>query len=341
MNIDLLEALVAVAEEGGYARAARVLNLSQPAVYQRIQRLETSVGSAIVQKDGRRIRLTPRGQVIYFHARQVMQQLRLLSDAVEEGESPMGGSLSVLVGHSLGEFPVPDICFSFQREHPDLAFDLRVSARPPRDIDRDIREGRSDVGMHSDPTLVKGLVKDAFYEEQFVAIAYPGHRFENLDIVTPEDFRGEEVIPFRDVTYAFSEGATEGWFAHAGIEIHPRLVSNSLLTIRALVERAAGVSIVPREHAVQSSTVVIRPLEKPPTRRHYFVTRVTPYENANVRALRSYVLSGSWMRESMVLDVRQRLTGAATSAGKWWPGSINENESSSYPRTSISRGCTF
>ena len=306
MNVDLLEALVAVAEEGGYARAARVLNLSQPAVYQRIQRLEATVGTPVVQKEGRRIRLTPRGQVIYFHARQVMRQMRLLTDAVEEGEAPIGGAISILVGHSLSEFPVPDICLSFQRDHPDLSFDLRVSARPPRDIDREIRDGRSDVGLHSDPTLVKGLVKDVFYEEQFVAIAPPGHRFEHLDIVTAKDFREEEVIPFRDVTYAFSQGATEGWFAQGGVEIHPRLVSNSLLAIRGFVERGAGVAIIPREHAVQSPDLVIRPIENPPVRRHYFVTRVTPYENANVRALRSYALSGAWLRESPVGSPHRR-----------------------------------
>ncbi len=298
MNIYLLEALVAIAEEGGYARAARVLNLSQPAVYQRIQRLEASIGVPVVQKDGRRIRLTPRGRVIYFHARQVIRQVRLLTDAMEEGSSPLGGTLSVLVGHSLSEFPIPDICLGFIEEHPEVSFDLRVSARPPRDIDREIRDGRSDVGLHSDPTLIEGLLKEVFYEEQFVAIAYPGHRFEELEIVTPEDFRGEEVIPFRDVTYAFSQGITEGWFAHGGIDISPRLMSNSHLAIRGFVERGAGVSIIPREHALQSPSLVIRPLLNPPQRRQYFVTRLTPYEPANVKAFREYTLSNQWMRDA-------------------------------------------
>lgn len=160
--------------------------------------------------------------------------------------------------------------------------------------------------MHSDPTPVKGLAKDIFYEEQFVAVSYPGHRFEQLEVVSPEDFQGEEVIPFRDVTYTFSQGVTEGWFAHAGVEIQPRLVSNSLLTIRALVERGAGVSIIPREHAIQSPILTIRPIERAPVRPHYFVTRVTPYQHANVIALRAYVLGGSWMLDSSVTAGHRR-----------------------------------
>lgn len=295
MNIDLLEALVAVAEEGGYARASRVLNLSQPAVYQRIQRLEAAVGSPVVLRDGRRIRLTAAGQVVYAHAREVIRELRLLDDAIRE-QAVSGGSASILVAHSLCEFPAPDICLGFQREHGDIAVDLRVSARPPRDIDRDIRDGRSDMGMHSDPTPVKGLVKDVFYEEEYVAVAWLGHRFESLEVVTPTDFIGEDVILMRDVTYTFSQGVTEGWFAHGGVEVRPRLVSNSFIGIRSFVERRAGVAIMPREHAVQSPYVLMRPITDPPVRQHFFVTRVTPHATAALRELRAYVLSGRWLQ---------------------------------------------
>lgn len=296
MNVDLLEALVAVADEGGYARAARVLNLSQPAVYQRIQRLEASVGAALVRRDGRRMRLTATGQLLYEHGREVIKQLRMLGDALKREAEPGRGVVSIHVGHSLSEFPAPAICLGFRSAYPELVVDLRISARPPRDIDRDVREGRSEIGLHSDPTPVKGLEKDAFHEDEFVAIAWPGHPFEALDVITPSDFEAEEVIAMRDVTYTFNQGVTEGWFAHAGVQVRPRLISNSFLGIRSLVELHAGVSITPREHALRSPRVIIRPIENPPVRRYYYVSRVTPYESATLRALRSYVHSGEWRR---------------------------------------------
>jgi len=294
MNVDLLEALVAVADEGGYARAARRLNLSQPAVYQRIQRLEGSVGAALVRRDGRRMRLTTTGQLVYDHGREVIRQMRMLDDALKREAEPGRGVVSIHVGHSLSEFPAPAICLGFRDAYPELVVDLRISARPPRDIDRDVHEGRSEVGLHSDPTPVKGLEKEPFYEDEFVAIAWPGHPFEALDVVTPGDFGAEEVIALRDVTYTFNQGVTEGWFAHAGVEVRPHLISNSFMGIRSLVELRAGVSIIPREHAIRSPRVVIRPIENPPVRRYYYVTRVTPYESATLRALRSYVQSGDW-----------------------------------------------
>lgn len=297
MNVDLLEALVAVADEGGYARASRLLNLSQPAVYQRIQRLEATAGTPVVIREGRKIRLTAAGEVIYAHAKDIIRQLRLLEDAIREDEPLGGGMLSLMVAHSLCGFPAPDICLGFQRKHTEIEMDLRVTARPARDIDREIRDRRSDLGMHSDPTPVKGLVKNVFYEEEYVAVAWPGHRFEGLEIVTPQDFADEEVIVMRDVTYTFTEGVSEGWFTQGGVQVRPRLVTNSLLGVRSFVERRAGVAIMPREHAIQSPYIIMRRIVNPPVRRLFFISRVTPYESAALRAFRDYVLSGDWMRE--------------------------------------------
>lgn len=297
MNVDLLETLVAVADEGGYTRAARVLAMSQPAVYQRLQRLEAEVGVPLVARSGRRVRLTPTGEVVYQHARQVIRQLRLLNDAVSGGETPnLGGTLSMLVGHSLGEFPLPDLCVGFQQEHPELTLDLRVTARPPRDIDVEISHGRADIGLHTDPTPVAGLAKQAFYEEEYVAVAWPGHAFQRLDVVLPEHFAGESIVAFHDVTSTFSQGQADGWYARGGVEPHPSFLSNSVITIRELVARGVGVAILPGEHVTSRRELVVRPLFDPPHRTLFFVSRVTPHEATSTRLLRSYVLSRAWLR---------------------------------------------
>jgi DNA-binding transcriptional LysR family regulator len=297
MNVDLLQTLVAVADEGGYSRAARVLAVSQPAVYQRLQRLEASVGAPLLERQGRHMRLTPEGQVVYQHAHQIIRQLRLLEDAVAESKSPSEGSaLAILVGQSLAEFPIPDICVGFQQEHPGVVVDFRVTARPSRDIDREIGYGRADIGIHSDPTPVNGLSKEKFYEEEYVALSWADHRFRELEVVCPEEFQGEPVVAYQDATFTFSQSQVEGWFARGGVALHPEFISNSVIAIREFVARRVGISIVPREHAVQTAGLIIRPLADPPKRTHYFVSRVTPHEAATTRLLRTYTLSRGWMK---------------------------------------------
>ncbi|MFD1105567.1 helix-turn-helix domain-containing protein [Sphingobium olei] len=61
INCELLDlrALVAVAEGRSFHRAAQQLNLSQPALSRRIQKLESSVGAILIERTTRHVRLTP------------------------------------------------------------------------------------------------------------------------------------------------------------------------------------------------------------------------------------------------------------------------------------------
>ena len=53
-----------IAELGHIGRAADRLGRSQPALTKSIQRLEQSLGASLFQRDGRRIRLTPAGELM-------------------------------------------------------------------------------------------------------------------------------------------------------------------------------------------------------------------------------------------------------------------------------------
>ncbi|MDJ1157799.1 LysR family transcriptional regulator [Chelatococcus sp. SYSU_G07232] len=75
MNLDDLRALVAVAEAGSLARAATRLNLTQPAVTRRIQRLEADLGVLLLDRDQKPARLTRDGELAY------RQGLKLLNAA--------------------------------------------------------------------------------------------------------------------------------------------------------------------------------------------------------------------------------------------------------------------
>jgi DNA-binding transcriptional LysR family regulator len=58
LDITPLRSLIAVADAGGFHRAAATLQLSQSAVSQHIRRLERVLGRPLVEPDGRRTRLT-------------------------------------------------------------------------------------------------------------------------------------------------------------------------------------------------------------------------------------------------------------------------------------------
>src|SRR6184192_3577509 len=72
LDIVALRSIVAVADCGGFHRAAASLALSQSAVSQHVRRLEKAVGRQLVQRDGRNSRFTPEGEAVVGEARRIL-----------------------------------------------------------------------------------------------------------------------------------------------------------------------------------------------------------------------------------------------------------------------------
>jgi DNA-binding transcriptional LysR family regulator len=72
LDITPLRSLIAVADAGGFHRAAAALQLSQSAISQHIRRLDKALGRPLVERDGRGVRLTPAGAALLADARQIV-----------------------------------------------------------------------------------------------------------------------------------------------------------------------------------------------------------------------------------------------------------------------------
>ena len=79
-DLNGLATLRAVVERGGVEAAARVLHIGQPAVTKRLRALEASYGTALMERKGRRLVLTPAGERVYDFARLVLERQQSLLD---------------------------------------------------------------------------------------------------------------------------------------------------------------------------------------------------------------------------------------------------------------------
>jgi DNA-binding transcriptional LysR family regulator len=125
LDIAPLRSLVAVADRGGFQRAADALHLSQAAVSQHVRRLEAAVGSPLVERVGRASRFTPEGEQLLSHARLILaaHDEALRSFGVEAEETLAIGStehaaaqLLPYLAAALGEaLPGHDVRFRIDR----------------------------------------------------------------------------------------------------------------------------------------------------------------------------------------------------------------------------------
>jgi DNA-binding transcriptional LysR family regulator len=123
LDIGPLRSFVAVADCGGFLRAAAVLHLSQAAVSQHVRRLESAVGRPLVERHGRGSRFTSDGQRLLSDARRILA----LHDSVLSGFGA-NAQKTVVIGsteHAAAQL-LPPLAAELERTLPDHAVRLRI-----------------------------------------------------------------------------------------------------------------------------------------------------------------------------------------------------------------------
>jgi DNA-binding transcriptional LysR family regulator len=120
---ELLKTFIAVAESGGFTRAAARLNSTQSTVSAQIQRLEDDAGHELFIRSTRSVRLTSAGDLLLGYARTI---LRLNEDArLNLSGARHVGKLRIGAGEDLAGW-LPKILRPFSREYPDVRIEVEI-----------------------------------------------------------------------------------------------------------------------------------------------------------------------------------------------------------------------
>src|SRR3990170_2620682 len=121
MPAERLEAFVEVARSGSLTRAARILDLTQPALSERLIALERDLGVALFVRTHRGVRLTDAGRALVPHAERALAAIAEGRRAVDELRRGKGGRLAVGAAPAVSTYVLPEVLRLFNREHPDVA----------------------------------------------------------------------------------------------------------------------------------------------------------------------------------------------------------------------------
>ncbi|MEH6498937.1 MAG: LysR substrate-binding domain-containing protein [Pseudoalteromonas distincta] len=123
IDSELLRTFVAIADQGGFTRAAEVLNRTQSAVSMQMKRLEEDVlQRALFLKEGRQLGLTAEGQLLLGYARRI---LKLQSEVINSLREPhMVGSVRVGTPDDYVMRFMPSILSRFAQTYPMVQVEL-------------------------------------------------------------------------------------------------------------------------------------------------------------------------------------------------------------------------
>jgi DNA-binding transcriptional LysR family regulator len=164
-----LECLVALARHRHFARAAAECGLSQPAFSMRIRNLEERLNTAIVKRGNRFQGLTPAGEAVTAHAREIIDRLRAMEQEARAAQGAVTGPLTLAVVPTATAY-AGRAAVRLMASHPGIR--TRIESATSLVVQQGLVDGIHDAGI----TYAEGVVADMFrieplYAERYVLLA--------------------------------------------------------------------------------------------------------------------------------------------------------------------------
>ncbi len=125
MNLfEAMRVYVRVVEREGISRAAKDLDLGQPAVSERIDRLEQHLGCRLLMRSTRAFKCTSEGEIFYEWSKKALDAVERAVAEVSQNKQVLKGLVRIAAPHSLGDAVLPKVVTRVHEVHPDLNIDL-------------------------------------------------------------------------------------------------------------------------------------------------------------------------------------------------------------------------
>jgi LysR family hydrogen peroxide-inducible transcriptional activator len=281
MELHRLRYFVAVAETGGFTRAAAREGVTQPSLSQQILEFEKELGISLFDRLGRKIVLTAAGEQFLPYARAV---LTAVADAERAVRGGVRGELRAGAIPTVAPYVLPGITRKFLDNQPGTRLRL-LEDRTERLLDA-LRAGELDVGVMALPVQDDKLHVERLFTEPLLVALPAGHQLTSKQVVRFGDLTAEPFLLLDDL-HCFGDQVLS--LCRRDVKFEPRVMckGEQIGTLLALVSAGEGVTIVPKMAATAgpSKTREYRALAAPaPTRTLCAVWHKHRYRPPAVRA---------------------------------------------------------
>ena len=265
MEIRLLEAFVAVAEELHFGRAAARLRLAQSPLSQTIRRLERELGVSLFDRSTRRVALTPAGQALLPHAHRVFEELERGRQATRAVSGVVYGTVGIGFSGALNHRTLPPLTRALRSRYPDVVLNL-VGRVLTRDGVAQVERGALDLAFVALPLDPAPALRTRLVAREPLGVVLPvDHRLAAVAAVDLADLADEGFVT---TPAALGSGLQETALrACLDAGFRPRVVQEITdpFMILTLVAAGVGVALMSAEVApIMPSGSVFVPLRGAP-----------------------------------------------------------------------------
>jgi DNA-binding transcriptional LysR family regulator len=246
MELDHVEAFLAIARSGGFARGSAAMHLSQPAASRRIQLLEAELGAPLFDRLSRGAALTDAGRAFLPHAQAILASMRDGIDAVNSVCGIVHGTVTLALVGTLASSTLTAQLRQLCQAHPGL--DLRLRTALSAQVSALVSRGDAALGLRYGSDPAPGLVSVITYQERLVPVCPPGHPLAEGRADPIAALAGQRWFSFPSHPEAPVDAyaaALQQLLAAHGLGAADVLPIDSLTAQKRLVEAGFGLAILP------------------------------------------------------------------------------------------------
>jgi DNA-binding transcriptional LysR family regulator len=289
LDWDKLRVFHAAAEAGSFTHAAETLRLSQSAISRQVSALEQDVGVPLFHRHARGLEMTEQGEILYHTANEVLMKLEGVRNRLTETKDNPSGLLRVTTTVGLGSGWLTERIPEFLDLFPEIQLQMILSNE-----ELDLTPRQADCAIRFRQPQQPDLIQRKLFTVHFHLYASPSYVSRHGKPNTIDDLDRHRIVTFGEVVP--SHLSDMNWLETAGMPDGTKRVANlqinNILSIKAAVQRGAGVAMLP-DYVVDkaSGLVQLMPELEVPSFDTYFCYPDTMKSQARLHAFRDFLIS--------------------------------------------------
>lgn len=267
-----LECLVALVDEGSVTKAAVLLHLSQPALSHQIAALERELGTPLVERMSRGVRVTAAGRAAAAEARTALEAATRAVEAGRRVGAGTGGRLRIACAETMTAWLLVPVLRRWRARRPDVRLDLTEFSSADRMVEH-LVAGGTDLVVGPEPTSTTAHV-ELLGQEEMVVVTSSSHAFASQGSVAVKELHGEPFVHY-DPENGMAVWVDQFVASYQEPALTPVLRTRSPRTAAQLAGAGMGVTLVPVSALAGRPAAVVRRLE-PRVHRDIVAITMTP-----------------------------------------------------------------